>query len=119
MDRADLCSRGRDRDFPRLLIQFTTQQNAITFTVRTQPRATKSALAGEVEGTLKIKIAAPPVNGAANEELIHFLAKVFEVPRRAVTILSGETAKTKIVRIHGLDAVQFETKILQRMRDEG
>lgn len=93
------------------MIRFTAQEGAITFTVRAQPRATKSALAGEVEGALKIKIAAPPVAGAANEELIRFLAKLFEVPRRAVTILSGETAKNKIVRIHGLAAEPFATRL--------
>ena len=101
------------------MMRFTAQDGAVTFTVRAQPRATKSALAGEVEGALKVKIAAPPVDGAANEELIRFLAKVFGVPRREVTILSGETAKNKTVRIRGITAAQFETTIRQGMRDEG
>lgn len=93
------------------MIRFTAQEEAVTFTVRAQPRAIKSALAGEVEGALKVKIAAPPVDGAANEELIRFLAKLFEVPRRAITILSGETGKNKIVRIQGIDASYLETKL--------
>jgi hypothetical protein len=91
------------------MIHFTAQEDAITFTVRAQPRAAKSAIAGEVEGSLKIKLAAPPVDGAANEELIRFLAKLFGVARRDVTILSGATAKTKILQINGLASEQFET----------
>ena len=100
------------------MIRFTAQDEAITFTVRAQPRATKSALAGEVEGALKIKIAAPPVDGAANEELIRLLAKLFDVPRRAITILSGATAKIKIVRIHGLTATHLEARLMNGMKDE-
>lgn len=90
------------------MIRFTADEGAITFTVRAQPRATKSAVVGEVEGALKLKLAAPPVDGAANEELIRFLAKLFAIPRRNVSILSGATAKTKIIRIHGLTGKQFE-----------
>lgn len=93
------------------MIRFTAANNAITFTVRAQPRASKSVIVGEIEGALKIKLAAPPVEGAANEELIRFLAQVFVLPRRAVTILSGATAKNKIVRLDGLSAEQF-TQIL-------
>ena len=90
------------------MIRFTADEGAITFTLRVQPRATKSAVVGEMEGALKLKLAAPPVDGAANEELIRFLAKLFAVPRRSVLILSGATAKTKIIRIHDLTSQQFE-----------
>lgn len=101
------------------MIRFTAQEEAITFTVRAQPRATKSVLVGEIEGALKIKIAAPPVDRAANEELIRFLAKLFEVPRRAIVIVSGETAKNKIIRIHGLAAEQFEARFSKKLKDAG
>ncbi|HEX4950349.1 MAG TPA: DUF167 domain-containing protein [Blastocatellia bacterium] len=89
------------------MIRCTETGTALTFTVRAQPRAARSAVAGEVEGALKIKVAAPPVEGAANEELIRFLAQVFAVPRRAITIQSGATAKNKIIRIDGLTNTQF------------
>jgi uncharacterized protein YggU (UPF0235/DUF167 family) len=52
------------------------------------------------------------VDGEANEELIHFLAKLFDVPRRQVSILSGQTSKNKLIRIEGLTAVEGE-KVLQ------
>lgn len=93
------------------MIRFTADEGAITFTLRVQPRATKSAVVGMVEGALKLKLAAPPVDGAANEELIRFLAKLFAVPRRSVLILSGTTAKTKIIRITGLTSAQFTTTV--------
>lgn len=93
------------------MIRYTEQGGAITFTVRAQPRATKSVIVGEVEGVLKLKLAAPPIDGAANEELIRFLAKLFAVPRHSVLILSGATAKTKIIRIAGLNAEQFEAAL--------
>ena len=91
------------------MIRFTAQDGAITFAVRAQPRATKSAIAGEVEGSLKIRLAAPPVDGAANEELMQFLARLFDVSRRNITLLSGATAKTKILQINGLASKQFES----------
>ena len=95
------------------MIRFRADEEAITFTVRVQPRATKSAVVGEVEGALKLKLAAPPIDGAANEELIRFLAKLFAVPRRSVSILSGATAKIKIIRIAGLTSQQFEAAFSQ------
>lgn len=93
------------------MIRFTAEAGALTFTVRAQPRATKSAVVGEVEGALKLKLAAPPIEGAANEELLRFMAKLFTVPRRHISILSGATAKTKIIRIDGLTSEQFETAL--------
>ncbi|MFN7929447.1 MAG: DUF167 domain-containing protein [Blastocatellia bacterium] len=100
------------------MIRFTAEDDAVTFTIRAQPRASKSVIVGEVEGALKVRLAAPPVDGAANEELIRLLAAVFAVPRRAVTILSGATAKNKIVRLAGLNAAQF-VQILQQEIKEG
>jgi uncharacterized protein (TIGR00251 family) len=89
------------------LIKFTVKDAGITFTVRVQPRASQSALAGEMDGMLKVRLAAPPVDGAANEELIRFLAKLFGVPRHNIAILSGLAAKNKILRITGLMAEDF------------
>ena len=63
-------------------------------------RSATSELAGEMaDGTLKIKIAAPPEKGKANEELCRFLAAHYGIPRSAVTIVSGHTAPLKLVRI--------------------
>lgn len=89
------------------MIKFTVKDSDLTFTVRVQPRASQSAIAGEMDGALKVRLAAPPVEGAANQELIRFLAKLFDVPRQNVAIVSGATAKNKIIRVTGLAADTF------------
>lgn len=81
------------------VIEFQARVGEITFAVRVIPRASTTAIAGEHEGALKIRIAAPPVDGAANAELVRFLAKTFKVPRRDVEIASGTNSKNKIIRI--------------------
>jgi len=74
----------------------------MTRRVKVIPRSAKSQIAGEMaDGTLKVKIAAPPEKGKANEALCAFLAKHYGVPRSAVTILSGHSAARKLVRIQG------------------
>lgn len=67
-----------------------------------QPRASRTEIVGEHDGALKIRISAPPVDGAANAELIAFLAKLCKVAKQQVTIESGATGRRKRVRIAGL-----------------
>jgi len=77
-------------------------QDEYTFSVRVVPRASRSEIVGEYDGTLRVRIAAPPVDNAANEELIRILARTFKVPRSAVSIVKGSSAKLKQVRITGV-----------------
>ena len=86
------------------MIQFNEDDRGITFAVRIVPRASATAIAGDYEGALRIRVAAPPVEGAANRELIRFLAKKFKVPQNAVEIVSGASSKKKIIRLHGVTA---------------
>jgi uncharacterized protein (TIGR00251 family) len=81
------------------LIQFTEKDNALTFTVRVVPRASKSEVVGAHDGALKVRIAAPPVEGAANAELVKLLAKTFDVSKAQVEIVGGQASKTKQVKI--------------------
>ena len=74
--------------------------------VRVIPRARKTEIAGTRDGALLLRLAAPPVEGAANEALIEFLAKRLGVPRRAVRIVSGERGRQKRVAIAGVKAEQ-------------
>ena len=74
----------------------------VRFSVRVQPRASSDAIAGIHGDALKIRLTAPPVDGAANERLVNFLADIFAVPRRAIKILAGETSRSKIVEIEGV-----------------
>jgi hypothetical protein len=84
------------------MLKINATADTITFAVRVQPRASQSGIAGEIEGALKIRLAAPPVDGAANEELIRLLAKFFTVPRNQVAIISGARAKQKLIRVSGV-----------------
>jgi uncharacterized protein (TIGR00251 family) len=83
------------------VIRFTQQNGALVFAVRVVPRASRSEVAGEHDGALRVRVAAPPVEGAANEELARTLARALGVPRRAVEITSGHASKTKLVRVAG------------------
>ena len=74
---------------------------AVTLSIRIQPRASKNELVAREGGGLKIRLTAPPVEGAANEALIRFLADALSVPKSQVEIISGHTSRDKIVRIHG------------------
>jgi uncharacterized protein len=69
--------------------------------VRVIPRAAKSGIAGRRGDALLVRLNAPPVDGAANAELIEVLADAFGVPKRSVEIVSGEHTRQKRVRITG------------------
>ena len=81
------------------MIRFRETAQGITFTVRVVPRASRSEIAGEFDGALRVRLAAPPVDGAANRELIRVLAKELKVPQKAVDIVVGSASKSKTVRV--------------------
>jgi uncharacterized protein (TIGR00251 family) len=72
---------------------------SITLQIHVQPGARKSEVAGVHGDALKVRIAAPPVEGKANAALVAFLAEAFAVPERNVAIIRGETGRRKAVRV--------------------
>lgn len=78
----------------------------VRFEVRVQPRASRSEIVGEQEGALRVRLAAPPVDGAANDALIELLADLLDVPKRDIRIVSGATSKRKIIEADGVTAAQ-------------
>lgn len=80
---------------------------SITFSVRVIARASQSEIVGEHDGSLKIRLAAPPVDGAANAELIKLLARKFNVSKSDVQIAAGETSKKKRIKIRNLSESKF------------
>ncbi|WP_419162344.1 DUF167 domain-containing protein [Candidatus Palauibacter sp.] len=72
--------------------------------IRVQPRAGRTEIAGVHGDRLRIRIAAPPVDGAANREVVRFLARRLRLPRSAVEIRSGHKGRTKSIWVRGLDA---------------
>ena len=71
--------------------------------VHASPRASRSKVVGYYDERVKIQLAAPPVDGAANDELVRFLAKALGVPKSSVTLCAGATAKRKTVEVEGVD----------------
>lgn len=70
-------------------------RNGIVIALAVQPNAKHTQVVGEYDGALKIKLAAPPVDGKANETALKWLAEQLNVPRKAVTLLSGMTSRRK------------------------
>lgn len=83
------------------MIVHSLREGEVVFKVQVVPRSSRSEVVGDYNGALRIRLAAPPVDGAANEELIRVLAKTFNVARSEVTILSGHTGKVKQISIKG------------------
>ena len=77
-------------------------------TVKVHPRAKRSAAAGRFGDAWKVDLAAPPVDGKANEECVRFFAELAGVPRARVRIVSGLTSRMKVVEIEGVDQVELE-----------
>ena len=85
------------------MFKFSKKDGAIIFNVRVVPNSSKSEIIGEFDGSLKIKIAAPPVDGAANAELIKVLAKKLGAAKSAVEIIGGQSSKNKQVKIYNIE----------------
>lgn len=84
------------------MIECIEEKDAVTFKVRVVPRASRSGFAGEHDGALRVRIAAAPVEGAANAELVSVVARALRVPRSAVEIAGGHHGKTKRIRVTGI-----------------
>jgi uncharacterized protein len=85
--------------------------DGVLIDIRVIPRAARSELAGTRGGSLLVRLNAPPVDGAANAELIGVLAAVLDVPKRAIVIVAGERSRHKCVRVAGLDLQTAEARL--------
>jgi uncharacterized protein (TIGR00251 family) len=93
------------------LISVQQTPEGVTFAVKVHPRAKRNAITGEVGDALKLSLTAPPIDGRANEACIEFFAKLLKVPRSSVTIASGQSARTKVIRVVGLSAGEIRKRI--------
>jgi uncharacterized protein (TIGR00251 family) len=87
--------------------------DGVTIAVRVTPRASKTAITGVMgegaEAVLKIALAAPPVDGRANQELIDYFAEVFDISRSSVEIASGQQSRNKVVKVKGRTASEVSS----------
>ncbi len=82
--------------------------------IHVKVNARRNEVVGLRGDAIKIHIAAPPVEGRANEELVSFLAEILEVPKRDVKIKTGASSRLKLVSVDGLDSDSAKSKLLEK-----
>lgn len=92
-------------------LHFTQTGDGVTFAVRVVPRAGRDLIDGVLNGALRVRLAAPPVEGAANKALVALLASALNVPPRAVSIVRGTRGRLKLVSVHGLAAAEVRRRL--------
>lgn len=90
------------------MIRYVETRGALVFQVQVVPRASRSEIVGEHNGALRVRIAAPPVDGAANEELIRTLARAFKIRQQDIGIVSGHRSKLKQVSAKNVTSAVLE-----------
>jgi uncharacterized protein (TIGR00251 family) len=84
----------------------SADEPAAAIDVRVIPRAGRSGIAGLRDGALLVRLAAAPVDGAANDELIALIARALHIPKRDITIVSGERSRSKRIRVADMNRAQ-------------
>ena len=88
-----------------------SQGGGVLLALKVQPRASRNEIAGLLGHELKLKVTAPPVDSAANEAVLEFLADRLRLPRRCVTLVRGQTSPHKTVRIDSLSAADVDLRL--------
>jgi uncharacterized protein (TIGR00251 family) len=86
-------------------IPYRATKDGIVIDVKVETRSSKKGIAGVMGGALKVKLTAPPVEGAANEQLIEVIAEAAGVSRSSVRIVRGHSSKRKVVEIRGIKSL--------------
>lgn len=86
-------------------IPFRKSKKGITLKIKVEPRSSGRGIAGALGDIIKIKLHAPPVGGAANEELIEVISKEFGIKKHAIKIISGQSSRNKVIEIEGVDSI--------------
>ena len=96
----------------RLMEWIKETTDGVHLSVRAVPRASKNEIQGPHNGALKIRLTTPPVDGKANQALIKLLSKSLNIPRSRIELIQGETSRSKIFRISGLNATDCTERLL-------
>ena len=90
------------------MINYSEKDGKVTFKVRVVPRSSRTEIVGEHDGALRVRLTAPPVEGAANLALVRLLARALDVSPGAVEIISGKSSRTKTFSIKGFSVANLE-----------
>ncbi len=82
-------------------LNISVKQDGVNISVRVIPNSSKCEIAGIIDGSLKIKLDCPPVEGKANERCIRFLSDILKIPKSDIKIIRGETSKNKVIFLKG------------------
>ena len=96
------------------MINLRREADGVSFEVWVQPRSSKMEISGLHDGVLRVRLTAPPVDGAANKQCIELLSRKMKIPKRAIRIASGASARRKRMKISGL-GIEEVKKILSDM----
>jgi len=94
-----------------MMVDIRQRGDTVAFSVRVVPRASRNKIAGIQDGAVRIRLTAPPVEGAANEALVAFLSSVLRVAKRDIELVSGQTARIKVVSVSGLSGEEVEARL--------
>ena len=83
-------------------LPYSKAKDGIIIEVKVDPRSSRNEIVGVVDKTFRIKLTAPPVEGAANEQLIKLLAERFDIRKSDVIIMKGESSRHKLVKLKGV-----------------
>jgi uncharacterized protein len=86
--------------------------------LRVSPGATRAGVIGRYGQAWKVRVAAPPEGGRANDAVVRLLAETLSVPREAVKLVSGQSARDKIVELTGIDSSQAERRLMAAVGEE-
>jgi len=92
------------------MLNIQETDNGIRVEIKVQPRSSRNQISGEQDGALKVKLTAPPVEGAANQALIDFLAHTLKIPKKNIILLRGETSRNKLIEILAISKEDFLSK---------
>lgn len=95
------------QSLPAWLTEVKASKNCFIIALHCQPGAKKTEVQGEHDGRLKIRLAAPPIEGKANEALIAWLSKTLDIKRSQIELLAGDLSRLKRVKIDGLTGNQI------------
>ena len=84
---------------------FQRSKKGVTLKIKVEPRSSRKGISGVVGDAIKIKVNAPPVGGAANEELIEVLSEEFGIKKTSIKILRGMSSRNKVVEIEGVTSI--------------
>jgi uncharacterized protein len=93
------------------LIPIHESDSGLTFAIKVHPRAKKNAITGEIGDAFKVSLTAPPIDGKANDACVEFFAKLLKLPQSSVTIASGHSSRSKVLRISGVSVDEIRRRV--------